>query len=240
MGDPTVIAVDWSGAKKPKRLPGIAVCAIAPSGEEIIRRNRWSREEVVDFVSSFESPVVVGFDFSFGLPAWFASELGCQSIDHVWARAEADGEVWLRPTEPFWASKRVVPLEKSFRQCEESIAANYRAKPAAIFALVGAKMVGKGSVRGMPLLATLRSRGFSIWPFDAPSDRMVIEIYPSLLREIYPNDTDEHFASDDERDAVESARAMHRHRTTFKDLAAATDPVTRLEGDVWTPRDKPA
>jgi hypothetical protein len=86
----------------------------------------------------------------------------------------------------------------------------------------------------MPLLARLRDAGFAIWPFDPPSDRTVLEIYPSVLRRIVPHEADD-FANEHERDAVLSAAAMWAHRDAFVDLTAATDPLTLLEGEVWTP-----
>ncbi len=50
-----------------------------------------------------------------------------------------------------------------------------------MFQLGGAGAVGTGSVRWMPLLASLSAEGFSVWPFDGASERMVIEIYPRIL-----------------------------------------------------------
>jgi hypothetical protein len=38
-----------------------------------------------------------------------------------------------------------------------------------------------------------------------------------------------------ERDAVESAGVMWERRESFATLRAATDRVTRIEGDVWIP-----
>ena len=99
---------------------------------------------------------------------------------------------------------------------------------------IGNGQVGAGSVRGMPFLTRLRAAGFAIWPFDPPSDRTVLEIYPSLLRTIMPHDVHE-FDNEHERDAVCSAAAMWYHRESFADLTVANDPVTLLEGDVWTP-----
>jgi hypothetical protein len=226
MGDPTVIAVDWSGAKT--RPKGIWITAIA-NGQVIRNRPATSREEAIDDVTSTEGPVVAGFDFSFGVPEWFAREQGCSAIDDVWKLAERDGEKWLGPppTPPFWRDECIVPPERRLRRCEEGIGAK------SVFQCVGNGQVGPGSVRGMPLLLQLRDAGFAIWPFDAASDRMVVEIYPSALRKLI--DEPGPFESDDERDAVCSALVMWRERETIAALGAAIDPVTRLEGDVWLP-----
>jgi hypothetical protein len=187
-----------------------------------------TREEAVQCVLGAEPPVLAGFDFSFGVPAWFAVANGCASIDDVWALAERDGERWLAPSEPFWRDRCGVPREQRFRRCE----LRYPTAKS-VFQLVGNGQVGAGSVRGMPLLAQLRARGVAIWPFDAPAARTVFEIYPSALRRFAL--TVGAFRSDDERDAVCSALVMWDARETIATSRAATDPTTRLEGEVWAP-----
>jgi hypothetical protein len=222
---PTVFAVAWSGAKKPI---GIWVAAVR-DGVLVESRGGWSREDAVAYLASTPPPVIAGFDFSFGVPAWFARELGCTTIDDVWTTAARDGEDWLRPTPPFWRTRCLVPPERRFRRCEQRF-------PTAksVFQLVGNGQVGAGSVRGMPLLAKLHTDGFAIWPFDAATDRTALEIYPRALRPLAPC-TDTAFTSNDERDAVSSAFALWEHSDTLNSLPAATDPLTRLEGDVWMP-----
>src|SRR5215475_2313017 len=115
--------------------------------------------------------------------------------------------------------------------------AGYPAK--SIFQLVGSGQVGPGSVRGMPLLSVLRVAGFAVWPFDAPGDRTVMEIYPTLLRKLVKHDG-VRFSSPHERDATLSAAVMSGYRDAFVHMTAATDPVTLIEGDVWTPDAGPA
>jgi hypothetical protein len=179
-------------------------------------------------VQSVPAPVIAGFDFSFGLPAWFVQAQGCRTIDAVWSLAAGRGEEWLRPTPPFWRDRCELTRERRFRQCE------LRLRTAkSVFQLVGNGQVGAGSIRGMPLLAKLRADGFGIWPFDAASDRTALEIYPTALRRLTPSAGP--FDSDDERDAVCSAMALWTHHASITSLPAATDPITRLEGDVWLP-----
>ena len=224
MRAPTVIAVDWSGAKRPK---GIWL-AVVREGELVESRPLHSREQAIDVVAGTRAPVVAGFDFSFSVPEWFAHELSCRSIEDIWHAAERDGERWLAPTPPFWRSRCDVPLDRRFRACERRFPASK-----SVFQLVGNGQVGAGSVRGMPLLQHLRRAGFAIWPFDAAGAKTVLEIYPSALRRyVNPAMT---FASNDERDAVCSALVLWRHRHDLMALAAATDARTRLEGDVWVP-----
>jgi hypothetical protein len=224
MPGPTVIAVDWSGARRPK---GIWL-AVVRGGTVVESRSISTREEAVDCVLATPAPVVAGFDFSFSVPEWFALEQGCSRVDDVWALATQSGDRWLRPTPPFWRTHCNVVAQQRFRRCEERF-------PTAksIFQLVGNGQVGAGSVRGMPFLAKLRANGFAIWPFDAAGPRTALEIYPSALRKLVPDAGP--FTTNDERDAVCSALAMWPHRHALMRLPAATDPLTRLEGDVWMP-----
>jgi hypothetical protein len=222
------IAVDWSGARRPK---GIWLAAVR-GGELVESRSCATREEAVERVLATPSPVVAGFDFSFSVPAWFARELACDTVFDVWVRAESEGDTWLAPTPPFWRTRCDVAPERRFRTCE-------RRFPTAksVFQLVGNGQVGAGSVRGMPFLAQLRAAGFAIWPFDAASDRTALEIYPSALRPNAPPLGP--FASNDERDAVCSAFVMWQHRHLLAGLAQGRDPETQIEGDVWLPPASP-
>ena len=226
--DPTVIAIDWSGARRPK---GIWL-AVVQEGRLVESRSLCTREEAAGYVRDFPAPLIAGFDFSFGAPEWFAREHGCSSIDDVWALAARDGDRWLAPSAPFWRDRCGVPREQRFRACEERYP---NAK--SLFQLVGNGQVGAGSVRGMPLLAGLRAAGAAIWPFDRPGERTVIEIYPSALRRLVTGAGP--FSNEHERDAVCSAIVMWRHRETIAALPAAIDPTTRLEGDVWSPTASP-
>jgi len=232
-----VVAVDWSGAKdRPGQRNGICVAAIR-NGDPVEASAGRTRLETIELVEQLPAPVVVGFDFSFGLPAWFAREHGCTTIDDVWSLAERAGEAWLGSPAlpPFWRDRCEVPRAQRFRRCEESL------RPAkSVFQLVGNGQVGAGSVRGMPLLARLRGAGFAVWPFDPPGERTVVEIYPSRLVPLAPPPFDaRNHASPHERDAVGSAHVMWQHRASFAALEVATDPVTRIEGGVWMPSSSP-
>jgi hypothetical protein len=233
---PTVIAIDWSGARGDGPLPGIWVTAYRGS-KTVADDGHWSRADAIRFVREQPGRVVVGFDFSFGPPAWFARELGCVTIDDFWSRAVTDGEAWLAPRPPFWDTKCTVPFERRFRRCERRLRAD-GVQPKSLFALVGNGQVGRGSIRGMPFLAQLRAAGFAIWPFDPfdpASERVVVEIYPSLLRRRFPHFVDAAAPSTDARDARASARVMQTRADEFAHLVATTDPDVRLEGDVWEP-----
>jgi hypothetical protein len=232
-----MVAVDWSGARSPAaQRAGICV-AIARAEAAVVPTSGRTRVETIELIAQLPPPVVVGFDFSFGFPAWFAHDHDCTTIADVWNLAERVGEEWLGPppTPPFWRDRCEVPVARRHRRCEAGLA------PAkSVFQLVGNGQVGAGSVRGMAMLARLRDRGFAVWPFDSPGERTVVEIYPSRLRPLAPADFDERNHTDpNERDAVASAHVMWEHRASFAALEAATDPVTRIEGDVWMPSSSP-
>ncbi len=219
MAGPTAIAVDWSGARTPK---GIWFAAVR-DGELVESCPLRAREEAIERVVATPSPVVAGFDFSFSVPEWFARELGCETMEHVWAAAARHGETWLTPTRPFWNTRCNVPANRRLRRCEQRLGAS------SIFMLVGAGQVGKGSVRGMPLLPRLRDAGFSVWPLDPGGPRTVVEIYPSALRALVPDAGP--FGTNDERDAVCSALVLAQHADRVTRLRATTD----VEGDIWLP-----
>ena len=226
-----VIAVDWSGARAASaQRAGICVAIASDAGTEIAASSGRTRVETIELIEQLPPPVVVGFDFSFGLPEWFSRERGCATIADVWELAALEGESWLAPTPPFWRDHCAVPVERRFRRCELDLT------PAkSVFQLVGNGQVGAGSVRGMPLLARLRVQGFAIWPFDPAAERTVVEIYPSRLRRLLGEHPTHVYPTPHERDAVESARVMWERRASFPNLRVATDPITRIEGDVWIP-----
>jgi hypothetical protein len=85
---------------------------------------------------------------------------------------------WLRNCEdPFWGRPgrpRPVHQGATHRACEMGGAKS-------VFQIGGAGAVGTASLRGMPFLRALRADGWAIWPFDEPSERTIVEIYPRQL-----------------------------------------------------------
>ena len=234
--DPLVIAVDWSGARAAGAQRQAIWTTTVRNGRVVDSAGGRTRAEVVDALVAIDEPVLAGLDFSFSVPAWFAHAHGCDDVDAVWKLAAVDGEEWLLPTPPFWRDRCAVPPERRFRHCEERLRrAGFQ--PKSLFQLVGNGQVGAGSVRGMPLLKQLRTAGFSVWPFAAPSERTVMEIYPSLLRARAPHVDTETYASEHARDATVAALVMWEHRAALARLHAAADGVHALEGDVWDPGD---
>ncbi len=176
--------MDWSGALSgaaskiwiARALNGVLVELLAPG----------SRDAVCDVLvrrASDPLPCLVGLDFAFAFPAWYARDAGYSHVTELWTAARDCGEVWLRKCEPpFWGrpgTKRPYPAEQGLRSTEQSKFKD--TKPKSAFQIGGAGSVGTGSVRGMPMLLALQKTGWSIWPFDAPSSHTICEIYPRIF-----------------------------------------------------------
>jgi hypothetical protein len=221
-----------------------------------------TREELVAELvarAADDPPPVVGFDFSFSLPAWFLASHGWSRADALWQAAADSGESWLAEcAPPFWgrpgAGRPAVP--EHFRRTEASLPAVGGTRPKSTFQVGGVGSVGTGSIRGFPILARLRAAGFRIWPFhDSPVRPVVVEIYPrrftgpvvksqsearrALLDDIVPAIGDPFRAaaieSEDAFDALLSACAMSRAATELAALPVVDDDVLRLEGVIWVP-----
>lgn len=180
---PQAIAVDWSGAATGERAK--IWIAEAIDGELQTLESGRTRTEAIAWVCERRDQVpacVAGFDFSFSLPAWFLDHHGCQTIDEVWALVAAHGERWLAECpDPFWGRPgRRRGDEPQLRGCEAGW--NVRGiVPKSVFQIGGAGAVGTGTLRGIPHLPALREAGWSIWPYDAPSEHVVAEIWTRLL-----------------------------------------------------------
>jgi hypothetical protein len=236
--EPRVIAIDWSGRKGNDQVHHIRSAVATSAGLEV-----WAdltREAVIDELLDLTPPVVVGFDFAFGFPGWVGEWLGFSHGPDLWPSVQMQADTWLKECpSPFFGAKGTTrPAVELLRRCD----ARVRAK--SVFQIAGAGHVGTGSLRGMPLLTVLRKAGYRIWPFDGAGDRMIVEIYPTRLREIphsvkYPRRIQAMHKNDNTRDAVISACVMYDHRESFAALEATNDPVTQLEGDVWIPSSSP-
>ncbi len=255
-----VIAVDWSGAKSGARSR-IWLAEVRDGTLMRLESGRDRRELVTHLINDAKKDpdLVVGLDFAFSFPGWFAAERGARSVEDVWDLAAEQGEEWLRDCPPpFWGRpKKPKPdLNAHFRVTDDAA----RAKgsfPKSVFQIGGAGAVGTGSIRGMPHLATLRAAGFSIWPFHEVTAPLVIEIYPRLLtgpvNKSDPSarkallaggfpEIDDMLArraasSDDAFDAAISAVVMARHLDDISALTASRDPTELLEGVIWWPRE---
>lgn len=259
-----VIAVDWSGAKigAQRKIWLAEVC-----GGRLTRlesgRNR--RELVEDLIAEAASDpdMVVGLDFAFSFPRWFAEGLGATSVEEVWHVVARQGEEWLRDCpHPFWgkSGSRRPEHRELFRRTERRTPEGVN--PKSVFQIAGPGAVGTGSIRGMPHLAELRRGGdpgkarFSIWPFHESRAPLLIEIYPRLLTcDVTKSDFDKRVeyltervpeidgalacraaSTEDAFDAAVSAVVMSRHVDTLAALTQSQDPTELIEGAIWWPR----
>ena len=258
----TVIAVDWSGRRVGERR--YLWLAEAAGGTLLRLECGRTREELVTELvarAADDPPSVVGFDFSFSLPAWFLDQQGHAGAAELWAAAAVDGERWLRECpRPFWGRPgRRRPDGEQLRATEAALAAVGGIRPKSTFQIGGAGSVGTGSVRGWPALVRLREAGFAIWPFDRPaSPPVAVEIYPRVFTgpvvkssgsaragvldarspALRPELRDRAVASEDAFDAAVSALAMSIHENQLRTLARVDDEISRREGRVWTPTDE--
>ncbi|MDE0004202.1 MAG: HIT domain-containing protein [Rhodospirillaceae bacterium] len=252
------IAVDWSGAKSGARSR--IWLAEVRDGRLMRLESGRDRSEVVTHLiedAQQEPDVVIGLDFAFSFPRWFAAERGARSVEDVWDLVAEQGEEWLRDCQPpFWGrpGKPRPDLSAHFRVTEHQ-AKSTEASPKSVFQIGGAGAVGTGSIRGMPHLATLRAAGFSIWPFHEVKSPLVLEVYPRLLTgpvnksdpsarkallvgdfpEIDDTLAGEAASSDDAFDAAISAVVTARHMDQISALTASRDPTELLEGRMWWP-----
>ena len=254
------IAVDWSGAKSGA---GSKIWLAEVTGGRLTRlESGRGRSEVVDhLIACARDDVVVGLDFAFSFPRWFAECRGARPIDEFWKLVAEQGEEWLsRCPHPFWGKPgKRKPHSKNpslhFRLTERLASVARGVNPKSVFQIGGAGQVGTGSIRGMPHLARLRDGGFSVWPFDRVRAPLAIEIYPRLLtgpvRKSDPRARAEHLAegfpeigralaseaasSEDAFDAAVSAVVMSRHLDDISELSASADPTDLLEGRIWWP-----
>ena len=259
MASPSCIAIDWSGDATERGQRTRIVAAIVREGRVAEVTGGRTRAEVAHWLAAMATaadPLLVGLDFSFSLPEWFAREHECHSIEAVWELVAERAEPWLRGcAPPFWGRPGVrceLAAAARYRVCEQQLRARGR-QPKSIFQVGGAGAVGTGSLRGMPWLAWLRERGFAIWPFDAVGLCTAFEVYPSLFAKVATNDAigraahltplshgvlgarerEAAIASDDAFDAVVSALAMWDRRAELLALPRTSDAVAAIEGAVW-------
>lgn len=248
--------MDWSGA-----LTGAASriwVARAERGVLTSLDAPGSRDAVRDFLQYRRSgaPCLVGLDFAFALPAWYAAAQDWTSIAQVWTAARDHGEDWLRLCPPpFWGRPGVPrphAADVGLRGTERRWSAAQR--PKSVLQIGGAGSVGTGSIRGMPMLLELRNAGWAVWPFDARSTHTLVEIYPRLFTgplvksraaaraaalsayaEAIPARLRTKMRqSEDAFDAGVSALRMSRAIDAHVSWPDIT-PESRIEGEIWQP-----
>jgi len=209
----TVIAIDWSGSQKEsdQRKKIWACTARVEGGSAVIEALECgrSRDQVADWLASLRAErgsIAVGLDFAFSFPAGFHGHEGvaeplsgkswAEFLDY--ADNHADEILASCPT-PFWGhTGRKRPDDETFGRFSDGqrlrvtdrMLGERSNRPKEIFQIGGAGSVGTGSLRGMQILSKLRSSGWSVWPFDEPTDTTLIEIYPGCLYRWKVNKTD--------------------------------------------------
>lgn len=266
------IAVDWSGADKVQgQFAGIWL-AVARDHALCRLINGLTRDELCEALieeTKLDGEVVIGLDFAFSYPQWFLEEHQVKDAPSMWQLAEREGDYWLKHMpDPFWGAKTNSAKEKpealrhhrgrEFRQTDLANSSQH-SQPKSTFQLFGQGAVGAGTVRGLPFLSKLQSAGAAIWPFDAPMDATVVEIYPRLLykspvtnnmtvkgrdsrrkhlTDHYPH-VEQHWndimvGNDNAFDAGVSALVMAEHCEQFFQLNEGAG-VQLLEGEIWRP-----
>lgn len=236
--------------------------ALVKAGRLRDLRNGFLRERVADELCEMREEhgrLIVGFDFAFSFPAWFVERQGASSAPHFWPIARRRQAEWIDGDElqpPFHKGSWGEDTCAAFA----GLPPKRRTDPpgaASCFLLQGQKQVGRGSLRGFPVLASLREAGFRIWPFDAaaPSASLVIELYPRSLYQTSvskgrwrsrldylqrhhdnqdPVMRERAAGSGDSFDAAVSALEMDRFRDQLDRLTAGEGPV-QVEGEIWRP-----
>ena len=230
-----VVAVDWSG-RRAGEARAIWTAEVVDGAMVDLRDGR-TRAQVIDHLVDLAlsgEPLVVGLDFSFSVPAWFARKHGCADVG---SRSSSS----LNPS--------IVNQLVTFTASVGAIAGT---RPKSFFQIGGAGAVGTGSLRGMPHLTTLRAAGFAIWPFDPPSRATVVEMWPRLctgpvvksrraarvahLAVHHPTVAAAAAATEDAFDAAVSAMVMAGDVEAFRQLPPVSTSVERIEGRIWLPR----
>jgi hypothetical protein len=256
------VAVDWSGSVSAR---GRTTWTAEVAGGELVflecGRTATALAELLIGWAERDPEMVVGLDFAFSTPLWFLRERGYATAHDLWRDAAVNADEWLRAcAPPFWGRPQRKRPELTdgvswYRATEALVPVVAGTRPKSVFQVGGAGAVGTGSLRGMALLATLHDAGFSVWPFDPPHLPRVVEIYPRALtgavrksdaaaRRAYLDARDwprnlslRELASstEDAFDAAVSALVMCEHADDLRRLGDPSDPVARLEGEIWLP-----
>lgn len=170
----------------------------------------------------------------------------------MWEATARYGEEWLIGGPPFWGRSAPRPKDPEHPEFRRTDLEQDGFHPKSIFQVGGAGHVGTGSIRGMPVLARLRAKGFSIWPFDPVGWPTVIEIYPRLMTGPVKKSSrrarvealkDEPGLTNVLReraacseDAFDAASRPYGWRSTSGNWnGCGPDPAYEIEGRIWRP-----
>ncbi len=222
-----IIAIDWSGAR-PEAVGAIALAEVV--GGEVARLDAsLDRDGSMRAVMSTpaDGSTMVALDFAFSLPRWYLRERGLRRPTRLWQPLASDDDfgaesLIARCEPPFWGRPgKPRPHSKlGFRRAD-------RLHGAAGLPNQGAGSVGTGTLRGMPYLLDLRASGWSIWPFDPPSDRVVVEMYPARLYRHVGIERVRKASPDSRGEAREISRQGRSRKPTGIWRSPASTPSTR-------------
>jgi hypothetical protein len=209
-----ILGIDWSGADK-RVNQHIYVAALDPAARRVRTVVRAAdRDAVESFLGGDElelaarsrgcpvplrhekdEAVLVGLDFAFSFPAGFT----LPGRERSWSWEDlARWTAGLEGTVLDLEIRRQPDLRKQFflgkgdpaapllRTTERELATRGGSRPTSVVHLVGAQQVGRGAIRGIPMLARLRAhRRAAIWPFDPPLGEglTIVEVFPRLWLE---------------------------------------------------------
>lgn len=192
-------AIDWSGAKGSRhRGIAVALCEAGEAAPVLVAPpdGVWSRSAVRGWMlAQADTPVLIGFDFSFAPPfvrrgAYLPGEAAPVTAPAFWAWLDARCADEDLGAASFLDAHRgrhfyfgAADGRKAdflhWRECETYPDGGH--KPSTVFDAIGASQVAKASFAGMRLLHAVHGR-IAIWPFDAvPSAGAVtVEIYTAI------------------------------------------------------------
>ena len=210
------VAIDWSGAKRPLRNQKIQIAEYDSESKKVsLKRsphqsatgwNRWSRDEVFEYVRRLvdKKRVLIGFDFAFGYPyccdetyfrkcdsppknvqdLWDKVEQVCKSDDNF--RGQLFYSDQKSPFKRYYHDGKTCgdKYKPRDRVTDERARTTEGLKPSSVFTCYGQKNVGTGSLAGMRFLHKVcRDKIATIWPFETTdqSRSTLVEIYPSFF-----------------------------------------------------------
>jgi hypothetical protein len=194
-------AIDWSGAKG-ARHPGIAlaVCDAGDAAPVLVAppRGAWSRSEILHGLrEQADTPLLVGFDFSFAPPhvlrgAYLPGEATPATARAFWHYVDTHAPDADLGAASFLEARRGTHFYLGaadgtkadflhLRRCEAQHNAAGFGKLSTVYDAIGAAQVAKASFAGMRLLHHL-GPSVAVWPFDpAPAaGACVVEIYTTI------------------------------------------------------------
>ena len=194
-------AIDWSGARGNSHSGiAVALCSLGDAAPTLVvpPGRAWSRSGVLAWLlDQADTPILVGFDFSFAPPlvargAYLPGEDAPDTARPFWAYVDAACDDVDLGAGSFLEARRGTHFYLGgadgtkrdfmhFRACEARYRSMGGGKPSTVYDAIGAAQVAKASFAGMRLLHHL-GQSIPVWPMDAfpGAGAVVVEIYTSI------------------------------------------------------------